>query len=66
MDSREFLEALQIVDLTREQPELKPVHDYMLKKCVEHAKEIAEKAAKPEEPKAQASGQQAQNMYRRP
>jgi peptidoglycan hydrolase CwlO-like protein len=45
MDSKEFLEALQIVDLTRQQPELKPVHDFMLKKCVEHAKEVAEKAA---------------------
>jgi hypothetical protein len=46
MDASEFLEALQVVDLTRNQPELKPVHDFMLKKCVDHAKEIAEQMAR--------------------
>jgi hypothetical protein len=49
MDDKEFLTALQIVDLTRQQPELKPVHDYMLKKCVDHAKEIADQIAKAKE-----------------
>jgi hypothetical protein len=45
MDDKEFLTALQIVDLTRHQPELKAVHDFMLKKCVDHAKEIADQLA---------------------
>jgi hypothetical protein len=57
MDAKEFLESLQIVELTRSQPELKAVHDYMIKKCVEHAKEIAkqlEEARKADEEKAKA------------
>jgi len=49
MDDKEFLTALQIVDLTRQQPELKPVHDFMLKKCIDHAKEIAGQMAKAKE-----------------
>ena len=59
MDDKEFLTALQIVDLTRQQPELKPVHDYMLKKAVEHAKEIAEKAAKAKEAEDAKKAQEA-------
>lgn len=42
MDPTEFLTMLQIVDLTRDQPKLKVVHDFMLEKCESHVKEIEE------------------------
>lgn len=44
MSPEEFLLALQIAELTREYPNLKGVHDAMLKRCEDHAKDLADKA----------------------
>ena len=53
MDANEFLQAMQIVELTRDYPKLKAVMDAMLKKCEDHAQDLLDKAAKAEPVKAE-------------
>jgi len=44
MDKLEFLQNLQIAQLAREQPQLKWLHDYVLKQCLDHAEDLMKKA----------------------
>ena len=66
MDANEFLQAMQIVELTRDYPKLKAVMDAMLRKCEDHAQDLLNKAeaAKAEPVKAEEASDYSPAMRR--